>query len=180
MHDASVCCVHLAYMSVCHVLHASPSSGRTSYTYLMYDPAPAPGISATFALILGGAIILFIVICVFFFWRYRDWCEQCFKKFLVADILVIFLFGCGALVWLFAAEVSDHEWRATQMSCDVMQTVSSATRVSHMHIMSSPRRSVGPWMPSRSPSPHGTSVVSVSSPSTGPSLQSSTGSISSY
>jgi len=41
---------------------------------------------------------------IFLFYRYRERCEQFCKRFLVVDILLIFLFGGGALFLVFIQE----------------------------------------------------------------------------
>lgn len=56
-------------------------------------------------LLLALGALLLLLLMIFCIYRFREQCERCFKRFLVVDIAMIFMFGVGALMWLFVLEV---------------------------------------------------------------------------
>jgi hypothetical protein len=74
--------------------------GVTDYAVYIRQDSPTE-ISPVILLALAGGIILFLVGCMILFFRFRQLFERIFKKFLALDLLAIFAFGTGVILWTF-------------------------------------------------------------------------------
>jgi len=77
--------------------------GRTNYRAYIADP-PAGGMGALVVILIALGVILAIAFGAFMVYRFREACERCFKRFLVADIAAILMFGAATLIWLLVTQ----------------------------------------------------------------------------
>jgi hypothetical protein len=77
--------------------------GVTNYSAYIRSPSDG-SMSAILVLIIAVIGLIVLIVCIFLVYRFREQCERCFKRFLVADILLIFMFGVATLLWLLVAE----------------------------------------------------------------------------
>jgi len=80
--------------------------GTTNYMAYISHPS-GEGMSVLIVLLIALAAFVLLLVFVCLIYRYREQCERCFKRFLVADILLIFMFGVATISWLLALD-----WRA--------------------------------------------------------------------
>lgn len=78
-------------------------NGVTDYTAYITSSG-SDGLSSTMVLLIALIGVVLLVGCIYLVYRFREQCERCFKRFLVGDILLIFMFGVATMLWLIVAE----------------------------------------------------------------------------
>lgn len=77
--------------------------GTTNYSAYISQPA-SDSLDTVVILILAIVGVVLLLVAIFLVYRYRELCERCFKRFLVGDILLIFMAGVATLLWLLVAQ----------------------------------------------------------------------------
>lgn len=96
-----ILCLHFSVQFVKQT--TSYYNGTTNYSAYITQTSELT-MSTILVLLLALVGVIILVICIILVYRYREQCERCFKRFLVADILAIFMFGVATLLWLLVTQ----------------------------------------------------------------------------